>query len=289
MPLRYNFEAIAVDKELSKQIQILLKNLDYLDSEADGKFGPISSLALKTFQADFECGEPDYLGPTTAKKLIETKAEQLTERPLHLGSDLASRIVRYMQAQGYKIFHGSKYLNIVYVEGMNGDGTLNKDEPNKFNDRRMVIQVSGGIPSIVGSWEGTTEPGSFYTYHPMNAAGAARVKFGQYRAWQVGIHGNAEPHEALIQVTPISVYRDLNKDFSRIGDTVATGCFGINQHWGYDMNANNVHNASAGCLLGRSREGHREFMKIIKSDRRYQANSAYTFYTAIIAGDQLAG
>src|SRR6476469_8882767 len=80
MPLRYNFEAITTDKELSKQIQILLKNLDYLDSEADGKFGPISSLALKTFQLDLECAETDYLGPVTAKKLIETKPGELTER-----------------------------------------------------------------------------------------------------------------------------------------------------------------------------------------------------------------
>ena len=288
MPLRYNFEAIATDKELSKQIQVLLKNLDYLDSEADGNFGPVTGLALKTFQLEQHCGEFDYIGPATAKKLIEAKTEDVAERPLLLGNDLPSRIVRYMQSQGYKIFQGSRYLNICYVEGMDADGTPNPDKPNQFNDRRFVIQVVSGIPSIVGNWEATTEPGSYYTYKPMNPAGAARIKFGQYRAWRVGTHGNADPHEALVQVEPITVHRDFNKDFSRVGDSVATGLFGINQHWGYDLDKNDIENASAGCLVGRVRLQHREFMAIIKNDKRYMANKAYTFYTTIIPGDQLA-
>lgn len=286
-PLRYNFEAIASDRELATQIQIRLRDLNYLDSAADGSFGPISKLALQTFQEDLGCNEPEFLGDVTAKKLIETRREQLTERPLFLSNDLASRIIKYMKAAGYKVFQGSKYLNIIYVEGLNADGTLNKDEPNQFNDRRLVIEILGGIPAIIGNWQATSEPGSFYTYHPMNAGGVARVAFGQYQAWQVGIHGNAEPHEALVQVEPINIYRDSNRDFQRTGDKLVTGLFGINQHWGYDMLTNDVRNASAGCLVGRTRQGHREFMALIKSDRRYQANPEYVFWTTIIPGDKL--
>ncbi|NJP19103.1 MAG: hypothetical protein HC763_09195 [Hydrococcus sp. CRU_1_1] len=39
--------------------------------------------------------------------------------------------------------------------------------------------------------------------------------------------------------------------------------------------------------MGRTRKGHREFMSLVKSDRRYQENRNYTFITTIIAGDDL--
>ena len=47
--------------------------------------------------------------------------------------------------------------------------------------------------------------------------------------------------------------------------------------------------ASAGCLVGRTRKGHREFMKIVKSDARYRANHGYRFMTGVLAGSELAG
>ncbi|MBW4479675.1 MAG: hypothetical protein KME54_23220 [Tolypothrix brevis GSE-NOS-MK-07-07A] len=201
--------------------------------------------------------------------------------------DLATRIVDYMKAKNYAVFSGEKNYNIVYVEGMNEDGTLNDDAPNQFNDCRIIIEIVGNEPKIVNHWQATTEPGAYYTYNPMNEDGAARIKFGQYQAWKVGTHGNSEPHEALIQVLPVSIHRDFNKDFKRTGDRVDTGYYGINQHWGYDAPLTDIKNTSAGCLVGRRRQGHREFMKILKSDRRYQQSKDYIFYTTIIAGDDL--
>jgi peptidoglycan hydrolase-like protein with peptidoglycan-binding domain len=286
-PLRYSFEAIASDRELAQQIQVRLKSLQYLDSVADGNFGPISTLALRNFQKAAECNEPDFLGAVTAKKLIETRPEQITQPPIYLSNDLPGKILKYMQAKDYAIFQGEQYFNIIYVEGLDADGRKNADIRNQFNDRRIIIEIINGVPWILGNWEATTEPGDYYTYAPMNKGGAARIKFGQYRAWQVGTHGNAEPHRALIQVQPVTVFRDLNKDFSRIGDKTETGLFGINQHWGYDLPYNDVHNASAGCLVGRTRDGHREFMRLIKQDKRYMANNAYVFYTTVIPGDEL--
>lgn len=200
---------------------------------------------------------------------------------------LAKQIVSYMQLKNYVVSTEPKEYNIVYVEGMNEDGTLNDDAPNEFNDRRIIIEFVGGVPKIVNHWQATTEPGDYYTSQPMNMGGAARVAFGQYRAWVMGTHGNAEPHEALIQVKPITVHRDFNKDFKRTGDKTDIGFFGINQHWGYDFPKNNIRNASAGCLVGRRREGHREFMKILKGDRRYLADKSYIFWTTVIAGDDL--
>lgn len=286
--LKYTSEAIANDKQLATQIQVQLIGLGLLEPPADGKFGPISAAALKRFQTLMKINEPEYLGAVTAEKLIETKADNLPTPALKLGNDLASRIVKYMQLKKYEIFQGIREYNIVYVEGMNADGTLNDDRVNYFNDRRMVLQIIDGVPVIVGNWEATTEPGYYYTDSPMNPEGAARIKFGQYKAWQVGIHGTADRHEALVQTGgEITVYRDLNKDYQRAGDKEDTGYFAINQHWGYDLPYNNVYYASAGCLVGRTRDGHREFMSLIKKDRRYQLNNRYIFYTTVIYGQDL--
>ncbi|HEY9691142.1 MAG TPA: peptidoglycan-binding protein [Oculatellaceae cyanobacterium] len=287
--LKYSFEAVVDNLELAKQIQICLIRLKLLDPPADGKFGPITIQALKQFQLLTKINEPDYVGSVTAEKLIETKTEDLPTRStsLNLSNDLASCIIKYMQHKGYYIATGSKRYNIVYVEGMNEDGSLNSDEPNCFNDRRILIQVINGVPVIVGNWQATTEPGSYYTYNPMNRKGAARILFGQYKAWQIGYHGNADRHQALVQTGNLTVCRDFNQDFKRTADRRDTGLFGINQHWGYDYPYNNVYKASAGCLVGRFRQGHREFMSIIKQDDRYQTNKEYLFYTTIIAGDDL--
>lgn len=286
--LKYSMEAIAADGELSYQIQAILIPLGLLDPPADGKFGPISAAALQKFQTLMYCQEPDYIGPRTAEKLIETKPESIPTPPLRPLNNLAGVITQYMLAKNYHLARGEREYNIVYVEGLSADGTANQDYPNEFNDRRLILEVREGVPTVIGNWEATTEPGTYYTYNPMNPQGAARIQFGQYKAWQVGTHGNAEPHEALVQVGPVSVHRDFNQDFSRVGDFVDTGSeFGINQHYGYDLPSNDIQMASAGCLVGRSREGHREFMHLVKQDRRYQANLDYVFTTTILPGDEL--
>ena len=178
--LKLGIEAIAQDSELAKQIQILLIGLKLLEPPADGNFGPISATALKKFQALTKAGEVDYIGTSTAKLLIETKAEDLPAPQLQIGNDLASRLIKYMVSRTYQVFNGTDEYSIVYAEGLNPDGTPNNDEPNKFNDTRFAIKFVDEVPKIVGAWEATTEPGRRYTYNPMNPGGAARIKFGQY-------------------------------------------------------------------------------------------------------------
>ena len=121
--------------------------------------------------------------------------------------------------------------------------------------------------------------------------GAARIAYGQYKSWSVGMHPRSSPttaHEALVQVKDITVYRDLNEDFQRDGDKTFTGLFGINQHWGYDMPKNNIGNASAGCLVGRTKSGHREFMALVKADPRYIASRGFRFMTTVIPASDIA-
>lgn len=203
-----------------------------------------------------------------------------------LDNGLASQVVRYMISKKYTIFTSLKQYNIVYIEGMDADCTLNDDKPNHFNDRRLILEVVEK-PRIIGNWEATTEPGDYYTINPMNPGGAARIAFGQYQAWRVGMHGNKGKHEALVQVAPVRVHRDFNKDYKRTGDKITEGIYGINQHWGYDLPVTKVYNSSAGCLVGRATESHKQFMRLVKSDRRYIADSKYIFHTTIIPGDDL--
>ena len=68
---------------------------------------------------------------------------------------------------------------------------------DKWNDLRVVIGFEGDKPVMLGKWRATTEPGRYFTEHPVNPAGTARIEFGQYQAWPVGMHRG--DHEALVQ------------------------------------------------------------------------------------------
>jgi len=100
------------------------------------------------------------------------------------------------------------------------DGRLNANAPNAFNDVRLVFWVDNRGSLRAKPWEATSEPGRFWTLNPMDDRGAARIAFGQYKAWRVGSHraGTLSAHEALVQVDPLRVYRDLNKDDLRQGE-----------------------------------------------------------------------
>jgi len=107
----------------------------------------------------------------------------------------------------------------------------------------------------------------------------------------VGTHNQSKPsgHEALVQACDIKVFRDMNEDFEREGDRTFVGVFGINQHWGFDLPHNAVGNASAGCLVGRTKQGHREFMAAIKQDARYVASHGYRFITTVMPASDVVG
>ncbi|MEO1375934.1 MAG: peptidoglycan-binding domain-containing protein [Cyanobacteria bacterium J06635_10] len=291
---KYDLTQIGADKELAEDIQIILIWLRLLDPPVDGKFGPISSQAFKDFQRYMDCPSEGILDTETAKKLIQTDPDELSEAKskfikdkskLHLSNSLASRIIKYMLLKDYDIYTRPGEYNIIYVEGMNADGTENSDAPNRFNDRRMVIEICDGVPVIVGNWEATTEPGTYYTRYPMRREGAARIQFNQFKAWQVGRHRRQYP--SLVQVRAITVHRDFNRDGSRTKDKLHTGYFGINQHHANNAPRHDIGRWSAGCLVGRTVASHNEFMKIVMQDRRYKLNSKYIFSTTIIPGDDL--
>lgn len=204
---------------------------------------------------------------------------------------LAQKIVAAAERRGAPIDHKPGEINIIYVEGIDADGTPNRNRVNAFDDLRCVIDFVDGEPRVLGSWEATTAPGERYTKNPINSGGAAIIDLGYQRSWQVGMHPMSNPnHLALVQTGgPVRVARDKNKDFAREGDVVQSGYFGINQHWGYDQPKTDIGPASAGCLVGRTKDGHREFMKLVQSDPRYIADSAHIFGTTVVTAKDVMG
>lgn len=254
-----------------------------LDPPIDGKFGQVSRWALDAFCDQTKISLEGTFTLEIADTLLNRPKDEVF--PVNPGQDFAGRVISAMQNQQYWFNRHPKCLNIVYIEGCNTDGTVNANKPNEFNDIRLLISIEDdAIPKLMGVWEGTTEPGKYWTMHPMDPHGAARIAFGQYKSWVVGTHhlGKPSTHEALVQADNVTVYRDLNKDFQRIGDKIYTGMFGINQHWGYDLPKSDLGNSSAGCLVGRTKKGHKEFMSLIKKDPRYLASAAYRYVTTIL-------
>lgn len=269
-------EEVGGNKGLVTALQNRLNLLGYLDPPADGKFGPISSWALNSFRGLNQIPDTDTLSDALVAAILE---DTRTLPTLPSSGDWYDKVIAYMEKNGLWICKYPECRNIVYLEGVDETGALNPDDPNKFNDLRTVFWTDG-TKLHWQAWDATTEPGTYFTNNPLNPKGAARIKFGQYAAWRVGMHRG--DHEALVQVREVPVHRDLNKDHSRAGDTVYTGLFGINQHKGYNNAPNAIGKASAGCLVGRTNKGHEEFMRELKKDPRYRATPGYTFMTTIL-------
>ena len=271
--------------DLAVETQQTLSNLGYLDPPPDGLMGPTSQWALAEFCKLNDLSLDAGFTKDVAATLLNPK-QLLPE--IGPSGGWIDRVIAYMRKKNYFICRHPDCKNIVYVEGVDPDGKLNPQTPNAFEDLRVVFSIRrDGVP-VVHDWVGTTEPGKPYTMNPMNPKGAARIAFGQFKSWRVGTHVGPtgfEPHEALIQAEPIDVYRDGNMNYKREGP-IFSGIFGIDQHWGYDLPKDDVGHASAGCLVGETRDGHRAFMALIKSDPRYIANNGYKFVTAVIPGTQ---
>lgn len=198
-----------------------------------------------------------------------------------ISAELGSKMIRYMKSKNWRI----KPLNIVYLEDANADTWLpTSGKLDEWDDVRILIKDSG---EVILSCEATCEPGSHYTYRPMNPGGAFRIDNDvQFLdAWEFGWHHH---QYALVQCGTISGTRDLNEDGIRTGDPKTEGAdYGVNQHTTGDSAAApaplRVGPWSAGCMVGRYASTHyNKFMPILKS------TGWTTFDTAIIPGDKFA-
>ena len=264
---------IGAEKPLAVAVQQKLTEHGYLDPPPDGDFRSVSLWAIAEFCK--RNGLPaDVFGPDTARTLLVPRGTAGAAAPQGRLDRPRHRLHEPERTTGTAASPAAATSST--SRAPTRTERSNEDTFDQFNDLRAVFWFDDDGKISHREWQGTTEPGAFYTKTPMNPKGAARIKFGQYKAWQVGVHNN--DHEALTQAGPVTVHRDLNKDGKRTGDTLDTGSeFMINQHHGWDADRRSIKKTSAGCLVGRTIKGHREFMEIVKQDPRFRANSAYRF------------
>lgn len=287
-----NVSSAAADNNSSdtnRWVQEQLIRFCILDPPADGKWGKQSQAALISFQQ--LKGLSNCTGAIDNDTLAALKNTQ-DLIPLRLGTDFASRLTQYMMQKGYYVPRGDKRYSIVYVHSLNENFQPIESTPDAWDDRRIILEIpNNGVPRIVNHWTATCDPGADPTRTSRIAGGVAQVAFGQYQAWQHGLHGGSgrnAPYPALVQVGPVDIMRDTNRNFRRdSGDTLVKQSEGngINQHHGW--NSDEVGHNSEGCLVGKNVAGHHEFIDLCKQDVRYQVNSGYMYFTTVIEGTDL--
>jgi hypothetical protein len=157
---------------------------------------------------------------------------------------MLARIKAILRERGYILYTKPYQLNIV---GLRSKSTV----PNKFDDEIHVFYRTDS-----GNWNyhvfnATTDPGTFWLNNPSYEQGTAILATGQYvDAYALGLHRGL--YEALVQVKPVTVVRDYNRDaildFSN--GMRQTGLFGINIHRAESSGTTELINKhSAGCQV----------------------------------------
>lgn len=154
-------------------------------------------------------------------------------------------ILRKLESLGYKVFEDGDYnLNLFGIRSKVRDA-------NAFDDNLGCAYKKNDLWRVEW-WEATTDPGTWYLVdNPMNKAGTAILKPGQYRAYRIDKHNGK--YDALCQrEAPVTVYRDNNRDkvLNMDESTLVTGSLGINIHRRRGTD-DTVDGASAGCQVFR--------------------------------------
>ncbi|KAF5080387.1 hypothetical protein DSECCO2_120290 [anaerobic digester metagenome] len=118
-------------------------------------------------------------------------------------------LIDIAKRKGYRIFENNgetHNLNIWFIRA-------NNTTPNSFDDLEVVFWRDINGDWITKIFTCTTDPGTHYLLNLINVKGTAIVKPGQYvNCWERGYHKGDAKHPALIQISPITVIRDFNKD-----------------------------------------------------------------------------
>lgn len=163
---------------------------------------------------------------------------------------------------------------------------------NELNQESDLFNDSIGIcqGEIIKVYSGTTDPGAWWTLHPVTAegyTGAAHLCEGFHKSsWKVGIHarGTAFAHEALIQTgNKVKIWRDLKKDYTKDAtDPIQNGYFGINIHRAGLDDPMKIGKYSAGCQVVQHHKDFEEMMSIIKDSENYKKNKSSARFSYLL-------
>lgn len=279
--------ALLVRREAAvAELQARLAHHGLLDPPADGLLDPATQWALAAFCTAAGTPFDGGLHPATAAALLAPTPVL----PVQPGDDLAGRVAAALLRRGDPLPRHPDLAAIVYVEGLDPAGRAIPRRPDAFDDLRLLLRIApGGRAEILGAWEATTASGRPAVEQPAEPQGAPRLVRGWHRAWVLGrtAIGTELEQEALVQVAPLPVTRDANRDFRRVGDPAERGLYIIDQHGGFDAPREKVGGVGAGCLVGRIQSGHRDFLAALRRDPRWHANAAWRFGTSVLGAEEL--
>ncbi|MFC4262337.1 hypothetical protein ACFOWM_05585 [Ferruginibacter yonginensis] len=182
------------------------------------------------------------------------------------------QLLQYLAALNYIVYTQPWQLNIIGVRA-------SIQPNNQFNDVLVVAYKNQVQQWVVHYCKGTTLPGRHWLTQPINPAGTAILQPNQYvDAYQIGWHRGA--YKALVQVKPVTVYRDTNRN--EVPDTVhmrtQTGLFGINIHRTHEKQPPQwVNKNTAGCQVMQSRTDFDTLMQLaIQHQSLYGNRFTYT-------------
>jgi hypothetical protein len=186
-------------------------------------------------------------------------------------------ILMRIEALGHAIFtNGDWNLNLFGVRAASRDS-------NAFDDWIGCAYKEDGLWRVEW-WEATTDPGDNYLEKPINSAGCAILKPGQYRgAYKIAKHRGE--YDALCQLgAEVTVYRDDNKDdvLNMDADDTQTGWFGINIHKRSGTD-DTVDAASAGCQVFRYENA---FSRMMYLARRQESERGWDTYTYTLINEE---
>lgn len=146
---------------------------------------------------------------------------------------------------------------------------------DQFNDELYIIRNTQTDPTFVPC---TLWPGRGHLRKMLNSKGTAVIKEGQYlNLWTLGKHHGS--YEALVQVSPIAVHRDNNKDDrADLSNVIDRGIFGINLHRANSKWTSKVVDLwSAGCVVVPDPAAFNALINTVKmfADQRYFTFTLY--------------
>lgn len=144
---------------------------------------------------------------------------------------------------------------------------------NAFNDFITVSERIDSVGNKLHVFKGTTLPGLPMLLKPINTKGTAVMVPGFYKnCYALGLHKNKE---ALVQVSPIKVFRDANRNdiFDMDESKIEEGMFGINIHRAGKA-SKIIGNWSAGCQVLQNEEDFEKLIRLCK--RSYKCRFSYS-------------
>ena len=175
----------------------------------------------------------------------------------------AQQMLETFKNKGYNFNSSTYQMNIFGIRNSNSQANTFDDVVGLiFKDEKDIWQIK--------QYPATTDPGTYYREHPINANGTALIVPMQHKnCYKIGKH---KDYEAIQQIAKMRYFRDNNKNkilefgykilgykyYEEIGATNI-------HHSSYNGTSYSVDNWSAGCQVFQNIKQFNEFMELIKA------------------------